>query len=379
MREHKKNKMKLADLWLRLFHRQVAATAEKKQKLADKTFSSILVYSTTALGDYMFNTPALRAIRQRYPQAKIVLVAHPKYEQLLTRRDFYDDVIFWNNKYGTLSAFVREAKTFSPELAVMLHSHIPYDILSAGMIGCRYLVRDNYGKDIDSLSRWLVYGVDAYQGHIIGRKMQLAGALGCDTHNSDMVVPCDYKPLPKPVGVFRVGFQLGASTPIRCWPPAYFAELAEKIITRFPGSEIVLIGSPQESELARQVAEHATPEVNAAITSYVGKTTLPQLLGVISSMDILVTGDTGPLHLAIALKTSTLSMFVTELPESSGPYQDQDRHCCLYLPFDDPRVTDKQVPLKAIQVDEVFGLLTELKTRLSDKVSLSEGELGRDQ
>lgn len=169
MRESKKKKIGLVDLWLSLFHRHSLGTDEKRRQLAQRTFNSILVYSTTALGDYMFNSPALRAIRQRYPQAHIVLVAHPKYKQLLTRRDFCDDVLFWNNKFSTVTEFARRAKVFAPEMAIMLHSHLPYDVLSAAMSGCRYLVRDNYGKDIGRLSRWLTFGLDQCPGHIINR------------------------------------------------------------------------------------------------------------------------------------------------------------------------------------------------------------------
>ena len=364
MRESKKRKIGLVDAWLGLFYRRSLSTPEKRKQLPQQEFRSILVYSTTALGDYMFNTPALRAIRQRYPAARIVLVAHPKYQQLLTRRDFYDDVLFWNNKFGSLAQFSRQAKLYSPELAIMLHSHLPYDVISAAMSGCRYLVRDNYGKETGKMSRWLTYGLDQFPGHIIARKMELASALGCARENVDMAVPCDYKAIDKQPGTFRVGFQLGASTSIRCWPPRYFAELADRIVQQFPGSEIVLIGSPAETGLADQVLASAESQTITAITSYVGKTSLPELLGVISSMDILVTGDTGPLHLALALKTPTLSLFVTESPESSGPYQDRHLHRYVYLPMSDPRVTDKLEPLKAIPVDDVFTLLSEMKISL---------------
>ncbi|GAA0491284.1 MULTISPECIES: glycosyltransferase family 9 protein [Tatumella] len=361
MRESKKKKIGLVDLWLSLFHRHSLGTDEKRRQLAQRTFNSILVYSTTALGDYMFNSPALRAIRQRYPQAHIVLVAHPKYKQLLTRRDFCDDVLFWNNKFSTVTEFARRAKVFAPEMAIMLHSHLPYDVLSAAMSGCRYLVRDNYGKDIGRLSRWLTFGLDQCPGHIINRKMQLVSALGCNTDNVDMAVPCDYTPQAKDAGIYRVGFQLGASTKIRCWPPQYFAGLAERIVHQYPGTEIVLIGSPAEVSLAEEVFACASPDVKTAITSYVGKTSLPELLGIISSMDILVTGDTGPLHLALALKTPTLSLFVSESPHSSGPYQDKHLHRYIYLPMEDPRVTDQQEPLRAIPVEDVFGMLVRMK------------------
>ena len=354
MRESKRLKIRLADFWLRVLHGRAASSADKRQQLSEKKFRSILIYSTTALGDYMFNTPALRAIRQHYPTAHITLVAHPKYTQLLESREFYDSVIFWNNKVSTLPAFVKAAKVFSPELAVMLHSHVPYDILSAGMIGCEYLIRDNYSKSIGIMSRWLVYGLDELDVHIIRRKMQLVSELGCDISNSDMAVPCTYTTHPKDSSTKRIGFQLGASEKIRCWPPVFFSALAEKISKKYPNTEIVLIGSQAETELAHQVIQSAAPGVKGIIHNYVGKTTLPELLGIIDSMDVLVTGDTGPLHLAIALKTPTLSLFVTANPNYTGPYQDPHLHTCIYLPADDKRVTDNEEPLRAITVEEVY-------------------------
>lgn len=357
MRESKRLKIRLADFWLRLFHWRSASSAEKRQQLSEKKFRSILIYSTTALGDYMFNTPGLRAIRQHYPTAHITLVTHPKYKQLIEKREFYDSVLFWNNKISTLPAFVKAAKVFSPELAVMMHSHLPYDILSAGMIGCQYLVRDNYAKNIGIMSRWLVYGLDELDVHIIRRKMQLVSVLGCDISNSDMAVPCTYTTNPKDVSKIRIGFQLGASEKIRCWPPVFFSELAKKISKKYPNAEIFLIGSQAESELAHQVIQYTTPGLKDIIRNYVGKTTLPELLGIIDSMDILVTGDTGPLHLAIALKTPTLSLFVTANPSHTGPYQDPHLHTCIYLPSDDERVTDHEEPLKAITVEEVYQKL----------------------
>lgn len=350
----------MANAWLSIFHRRLLSSVGNKNQLARQEFRSILVYSTTALGDYMFNTPALRAIRLRYPNAHIVLIAHPKYQQLLTRRDFYDDVLFWNNKIISLPAFVRQAKAFSPELAVMLHSHMPYDVLSAAMSGCNYLVRDNYGKDIGKMARWLTFGLDQREGHIISHKMALVSALGCTVNNVDMALPCEYITQSKGESVHRIGFQLGASTKIRCWPPEYFAMLASEIRATYPNSEIMLIGSSAELALADQVFASADPEIRPAITSYVGKTTLPELLGVISSMDMLVTGDTGPLHLAIALKVPTLSLFVSESPLNSGPYQDKHLHRYIYLPYNDLQVTDLQEPLRAIPVGKVFSLLTEM-------------------
>ncbi|PVZ83742.1 glycosyl transferase [Serratia sp. S1B] len=355
MREIKKLKIGVFAFFLNLFFHRAKRTAEKVRTLASVEFESILVYSTTALGDYMFNSPALRAIRQRYPRARITLVAHPKYRKLLTRRDFYDDVLFWNNKVAGMFSLVKQAKQYQPQLAVLLHSHAPYDIASAAMAGCQYIVRDNYAKPIGRLADWLVFGLDFFDEHVIARKMKLVETLGATTDDTKMALPCHYETEPKQDGRIRVGFQLGASTLERCWPPEYYAALAQKLLATDDRIEIVLIGSEQEIPLADALMQNVDTTSAEKITSFVGKTTLPQLLGVIASMDLLVTGDTGPFHLAISLRVPTLSLFVTEDPRLSGPYQDRDRHDYIYLPLHDPKVTDKEKPLKAITVEEVYG------------------------
>lgn len=362
MREKKTFKIGLSDSLLGLLFRQALATPEKKRTLSTTNFDSILVYSTTALGDYMFNSPALRAIRQRYPSAKITLVVHPKYKDLITTRDFYDDVLFWTNKASDMFTLVSQAKERKPQLAILLHSHLPYDVVSAAMAGCRYIVRDNYAKPVGRMNRWLTYGLDEFDEHVIARKMKLVSALGCETDNVAMALPCAYEKQPKPEGVIRIGFQLGASTLVRCWPPEYYAELAQRLIASDSRIEIALIGSAPEKGLAEALMQHVEPALRNKITSHVGKTTLPQLLGVIASMDLLVTGDTGPLHLAIALRVPTLSLFVTENPCRSGPYQDKGRHEYIYLPLEDPRVVDEQAPLRAISVGEVFDCVERMLT-----------------
>lgn len=354
MREKKKLKITLCDFILNLFFRKARATPEKKQALVFEEFDSILIYSTTALGDYMFNSPALRAIRQRYPQANITLVAHPKYQGLLKMRDLYDDVLFWTNKVGDMFTLVKQARQYKPQLAILLHSHLPYDILSAAMAGCQYIVRDNYAKPVGKMVRWLTYGLDEFDEHVIARKMKLVSALGCSAQNVDMVLPCHYEIQHKSAGKIRIGFQLGASTLVRCWPPEYYAELAQRLIAEDNRIEIVLIGSGPETPLVDALLKCVDTESAVRITSFVGSTTLPQLLGVIASMDLLVTGDTGPFHLAISLHVPTLSLFVTEDPRRSGAYQDHGLHENIYLPLTDPRIIDKEAPLKAISVDEVY-------------------------
>ncbi|MNH42105.1 Glycosyltransferase family 9 (heptosyltransferase) [compost metagenome] len=77
-------------------------------------------------------------------------------------------------------------------------------------------------------------------------------------------------------------------------------------------------------------------------------------------MQVLVTGDTGPLHLAIALKTPTISLFVTANPQHTGPYQNSELHQVMNVSVDAQKLTTAQrrQPLSIITENEVFEKVT---------------------
>lgn len=79
-------------------------------------------------------------------------------------------------------------------------------------------------------------------------------------------------------------------------------------------------------------------------------------MGIIENMDVLVTGDTGPLHLAVALKTKTVSLFVTANPDHTGPYQDMELHQVMRVSTDIKNLAAdiKIQPLAIINAEDVL-------------------------
>lgn len=74
----KKWKINLTNWFLKKYTAKHGRLENKENFDAALSFDNIVIYSTTALGDFMFNTPAIRAIRERYPDAHITLVVHEK-------------------------------------------------------------------------------------------------------------------------------------------------------------------------------------------------------------------------------------------------------------------------------------------------------------
>lgn len=326
-------------------------------------FKNIVIYSTTALGDFLFNSPAIRAVRKRYPSARITLVAHEKFREFLQDGEDWDRVVWWNNKYSTMGAMIRGLKSEKdkPDLALLLHSHEPYDYLSAILAGAQYVIRDNYYDDFEPRDRWLTDYTIGFVGHIIQRKLALVEPLGCEISNFQMKLPMAI-PKTRSSVVLTVGFQMGASKPERCWPPENFAKVAEALLSSFPALHISLIGGPEEKGLVKSFWQHIDPAYHYRVTDHVGKTGLKQLTDMISRFSVLLTGDTGPLHIAIAAKTATISLFVTANPYATGPLQDKHLHDVIYV----ARHKSSQIyssPMSLIKPDMVLSkIIPRLRT-----------------
>ncbi|WP_413453552.1 glycosyltransferase family 9 protein [Erwinia persicina] len=322
----KKWKVSLTNWFLERYVAKYGRLQKKEYFDSNIQFNSIVIYSTTALGDFMFNTPAIRAIRERYPEAYITLVAHQKNSELVEHGKYYDRVVYWNNKIKTVPTLVKILREKEPDLAVILHSHLPYDVISAVMSGVKYIIRDNYSSGISGLEKWLTNYVFHYYGHFVRRKLELISVLGCRSDDPRMEIPVSYQAGKKNPSILTVGFQLGASTESRCWPVSHYVKLANMLISSIPGIRIVLIGGPTDTGKAEQFTQQIDASNQSFIDNRIGKTGLQELITLIDSFDLLVTGDTGPLHLAVALKIKTISLFVTADPRSTGPIQDIELH-----------------------------------------------------
>lgn len=121
-----------------------------------------------------------------------------------------------------------------------------------------------------------------------------------------------------------VAFQLGASEDRRQWPVGYFAALGQRL-WREEGRMPVLLGASGEQHLAdayAKAAKNASPtQTPAPFISLVGGTTLPQLAAALMNTDMLVSNDTGTMHLAAGLSVPVLAIFLaTAQPWDTGPY-----------------------------------------------------------
>ncbi|MBM3838971.1 MAG: hypothetical protein FJ398_13585 [Verrucomicrobia bacterium] len=113
-----------------------------------------------------------------------------------------------------------------------------------------------------------------------------------------------------------VGLQMGASDLRRAWPIENFASLS-RLLGVNPGLEIVLFGNPKEAELGKEFLRLA----NGPVVNLIGRTEVRQLPPLLKACDLLISNDTGPIHIAAAVGTRVLGLyFSTAYFAETAPY-----------------------------------------------------------
>ena len=110
--------------------------------------------------------------------------------------------------------------------------------------------------------------------------------------------------------------QPGARWDNKRWPADYFAELARRLAEESPDTRLAILGSEADAPLGRLIAAVAPDRC----LNLCGRTTLPEMIEWVRRSDLLVTNDTGPMHVAAALGKPMVALFGPTEPRRTGPY-----------------------------------------------------------
>lgn len=362
-------------LWDQLVacYQRLRKTAIEPLSQAPAAPRSIIVFSTTSLGDLLLNTPSIRALRHSFPEAALTLVVHPKMYPFVAGYTRVDHIETWRNKYRDLPAALVKLRRLTPDWVVMLHSNGPQDIHLAALSGASIILKES---DDPHVHRWTSCKVASQDMHAIRKRLEMVSRLGCDSEDARLEIPNPKSArgygLKDSSARLIVGFQAGASEPYKRWPTAKFAELANRLLGYSPSLEIVLTGTREEATLADAIMAKLVDKDR--VHNFCGRCTLQELPGLIQEMDVLVTGDTGPLHVAIAQQVSTVSLFSATNPKWTGPIQDIALHRVIKKPGENVqahlrrKLRDETV-MEIIQVAEVYHAAIELLEQKRSQVS----------
>jgi ADP-heptose:LPS heptosyltransferase len=163
----------------------------------------------------------------------------------------------------------------------------------------------------------------------------------------------------RPPGGPVVGLNPGGDRPVKRWEPGRYSLVADRLVEA-QGARIVLLGGPSETQITGSIAQGMRCEaVNLA-----GKLSLDELSYVISRLDLLVTNDSGPMHIGAAAGTPLVALFGPALPGQFGPCAPPDRSRLVWHAIDCRPCRQDHCPqprcLEMISAEEVFGKCREL-------------------
>lgn len=290
-----------------------------------------VVRALPGLGDILCAIPALRALRAACPDAHISLIGHPAVAALTARFDRYiDRLLVFPGFPGipempfavrTLTDFLARVQETPFDLAIQMHGSGVYSNLFTVLLGARrnagFYLPGSYCADPSSFLPYPA-GEPEVRRHLL--LMQFLGfslrgeALEFPLRESDRV---DAAALSEEAGGLAPGNYVcihpGASVPSRRWRPEYFAAVADGLAGQ--GLQVVLTGSSDEIPITAAVkgAMHG-PAIDLA-----GRTRLGVLAALLTGARLLVCNDTGVSHLAAALQTPSLVIFLASDPRRWAP------------------------------------------------------------
>lgn len=314
---------------LKLYCGSKGCDADMKKSLKGYHPQKILVRSTNWIGDAIMTTPAVRTIRENFPEAHIAMLAQPWMADVFAASPHVDEIIFYDKrgKHKGLAGLLRLSRTIRKhhfDMAILLQNAFEAAFI-AQMAGIP--VRAGYKRDGRSLL--LTHGVEIreeirkkHQVHYYQALLDDLGltcapdALVLELSEEDMEYARDFKAsLGKgPV----IGINPGAAYgPAKCWPAERYGEVAVRLHKQV-GACFMVFGTKADQETVDTITSYG----DDFIFGFAGKTTLAQAMALIAVCDAFVTNDSGLMHVGAATKTPLVAIFGSTDAVATGPFSE---------------------------------------------------------
>ena len=281
----------------------------------------LLLIKPSSLGDIVHALPAFDALRRQFPDAEFSWLVKAQWADLLRRVDGLDRIwpvgqglTEWMSKIGRLRAY-------GFDLVVDLQGLFRSGA-AAWLTGCALRIGLANAREGSALCYTHRVPVPTPEMHAVDRYLLVARALGCPAsppayHLTPLaedlqIVHTLLTEVGVSVNAKWVVMQVSARWPTKRWPLESFATVARALVRE--GIQVVLIGSTEEQEEARQVAQASGAK------SLAGRTSLAVLPALLQASACLVTNDSGPMHVAVAMGTPVVALFGPTSEVRTGPY-----------------------------------------------------------
>lgn len=349
----------------------------------------ILIIKLSAIGDVVHTLPALDALHHQFPDSNITWVVEEKASDIVKDHPYLKKLIVSKRKrwlkdlrkpslwYPTLKeiiSFMRELRSQEYDVVIDFQGLLKSAILVFFSRGKRKI---GYSKTREMSSLFLNEKIPAYSldQHAVDRNVNLSSYLGAQRDEITFPVFIE-KEDKKKIGLLLSAHGLSTSKPLiaihaqagwttKRWSPTKMARLSEQLMEIYDAQVIFIGGRDDYLSIENIISMMNHPAVNVA-----GKTSLKELAYLSSLLNLMITVDSGPMHIASAMGTPMVVLFGPTAPWKTGPYGDNAIIIRSKL-FCSPcfkRKCDNKACMEEISVEAVLQSVdTQLKRKLKDR------------
>ena len=278
--------------------------------IGQMAFPKILLIRLSSLGDIVLTTPAIRAVRANFPNAYVAMLVAKQSADVLRENPHLDEIITFDRlakdkDTGEMWRTVRLLRERKFTLAIDLQRKVRTEMLM-------YLsgATERVGKGWLCTTRVHEQGNKHATAHYLDL-LQAVGISGEDPKLELFLAEPEHRDAVqrlKTAGVvdagLKVGLFPGAGWKLREWMPERFAAIGDRLVQHF-NANVLIFGGQRESELVQTVASL----MQTRAIPFAGNLQIRQLAACIEQCDLFITNDTGPMHIAAAVGTPTVSLF----------------------------------------------------------------------
>lgn len=312
-----------------------------------ESIKNILVIRNDRFGEFLLNIPAMRALKETFSNARIILIVDPYVKELAKGVPFIDEIIEWSRATHSLMAklnligFLRRKHI---DIAVMLNPSREFNIIT-WLSGIS--IRVGYNRKLGFLLTHKIKD-EKYLGkkHEVEYNLELVGLIGAKTEDETLSLKIDDR-FGETEGFNNlIAIHPFTSDPIKQWPYEYFVELTKRLIKEL-NVKVAIVGSKEELGKSCELFD----DLGNGLIDLTGKTTLRQLAAVLNKCRLLISGDSGPVHLSACVGTPVIAIFRSDIPAKSAKR---------WGPWDKGHVVIEKNNLSDISIDEVFNKAKEI-------------------
>lgn len=334
----------------------------------------IAIAKFKGMGSIIQATPLIKTLKERYPDATIVFVSSKENKGILERIDLIDELMFVNDKgvfslLGSTTSLIFKLWKKRPDLYIDLEI---YSNFSSIITTCS-TAKDRFGYYLNSskyrlglYTHMMYFNTDAPIAQVY---LQFARLLKCEKIETESYFFSEDSSLTNEIEDLQNYIVINPNASDlrieRRWPKGQFKGLITKIREIEPDKTIVLIGSPSEESYVSEVIEGI---IDSRVVNMAGKTSLGGLIELIRNAELVITNDTGPMHVAASLRKKTIALFGPCSPQQYAISEHiypiyKDLYCspCVHE-FIVPPCKGNNQCMKVISVEEVLKTLDKVRS-----------------